>query len=388
MSNTNFTFPIGYHKFHKDQLFNYQLNRWHSFGYLQLENVKNVGQKIKTFADWKREMSKLAESAVSEKRYTEAAFFYRAAEFFTFLNDSEKAFLYDKFVEYFYKAFAKDDIKRFAVPYKETSLPAIKISANANNRNGIIVMHGGFDSFIEEFYSWMRFFADNGYDVIAFEGPGQGAARKKYGLALDYQWEKPAMSVLDYFNLNDVTWLGISMGGYFCFRAAAFEPRIKRVIASGIAYDYMQFTNKAGQLMMNLFFKHLRNFSNKFTLKKMAKDGMHAWSIGNLMYITDENSPMDAFDVIKQFNAENLHSEMVKQDALILTGRNDRFIPFKMHKMQVKALTNARSVTARIFTKEEHAQNHCQVGNIGLALNEMVKWINEVSHKTLHAAEL
>ena len=32
-----------------------------------------------------------------------------------------------------------------------------------------------------------------------------------------------------------------------------------------------------------------------------------------------------------------------------------------MHDMQVKALTNAESLTGRLFTKEEHAQNHCQI---------------------------
>jgi hypothetical protein len=69
----------------------------------------------------------------------------------------------------------------------------------------------------------------------------------------------------------------------------------------------------------------------------------------------------------------------VRQDVLILTGREDHFIPFKMHDMQVKALTNARSVTGRVFTREEQAQNHCQIGNVGLAIDVMVKWIEEKS---------
>ena len=89
----------------------------------------------------------------------------------------------------------------------------------------------------------MRYFSDYGYEVIAFEGPGQGEALRKNGLILDYAWEKPAKALIDYFDLEDVTWLGISMGGWFCFRAAAFEPRIGRVIASSIAFDYMQAYN-------------------------------------------------------------------------------------------------------------------------------------------------
>ena len=88
---------------------------------------------------------------------------------------------------------------------------------------------------------------------------------------------------------------------------------------------------------------------------------------------------MDAFEVMMELNAENLHSEMVKQDVLILTGRNDHFIPFRAHDMQIKALTHAKSITARVFTKETHAHNHCQIGNIGLALDIMGKWIKEKS---------
>ena len=379
MSKLKFTFPVGYHKFHEDQLFNFQLNRWYSLGYIRFEDMKEVGQRIRAFKDWKTAMLEKAEKAKSEEGLMEAAFFYRAAEFYTFQKDPDKELLYDKFMDLFYSAFRDDEIQRFKVPYLETFMPAMKISPVRENKKGVIVMHGGFDSFVEEFYSWMRYFSDQGYEVIAFEGPGQGAALKKYRLALDYEWEKPAKAVLDYFKLNDVTWLGISMGGWFCFRAAAFEPRIKRVIASGIAFDYTQFPNILGQLIMKLFFGRFRKFTNKVTLKKMKKDGMHTWSIGNLMYITDKKTPIDAAHVAFQMNEKNIRSDLVKQDVLILTGREDHFIPFKMHNMQVKALTNAKSVTARIFTKEEQAQNHCQIGNIGLALDIIVKWIEEKS---------
>jgi hypothetical protein len=48
-----------------------------------------------------------------------------------------------------------------------------------------------------------------------------------------------------------------------------------------------------------------------------------------------------------------------------------------MHDRQVRALGNARSVTARIFMREEQAQNHCQIGNLGLALDVMLEWIQK-----------
>ena len=393
MSNgrTEIDLPVGYHAFHSEQLFNYQLNRWHSFGYARFEDMEEAGRRISDFDDWKRVMVELAERAEREGRLMNAAFYYRAAEFYTFRDDPDKEPLYHKFSELFYEVFGGGGLERFDVPYVGSFLPALRLRAAAGSgtagdgevgaggeagaAKGVIVMHGGFDSYIEEFYSWMLYLSNHGYDVVAFEGPGQGAARKRHGLALDYRWEKPAKAVLDHFSLEDVTWLGISMGGYFCFRAAAFEPRISRVIASGIAYDYMQFPPKIFQWMMFLFFDHLRDFSNRLTIKKMQKDGMHRWTLENLMYITDTETPMDAFDVARELNADNLHSELVEQDVLILTGRDDHFIPFKMHRMQVEALTSARSVTERVFTKETEAQNHCQNGNFGLALKEMTEWI-------------
>ncbi len=372
------TFPVGYHEFHKDQLFNYQLNRWHSLGYARYEDIREVGQKIKNFEDWKVEMLNLAEKALSEGRLMNAAFYYRAAEFYVFHGDPDKELLYDRFIELFYRVFQNDPIERFKIPYEKKYLPAMRIPA-LNDKKGTIVMHGGFDSLIEEFYSMMRYFSEHGFEVVAFEGPGQGAALRKYGVALNHEWEKPTKAILDYFKLNDVTLFGISMGGWFCFRAAAFEPRIKRVIALGIAFDYLKFGNVIVQKLISFLSRHLREFTDSSIAKQIKKGGIEAWKHSNLMYITMKEKPIESIDVALELNAENLHSELVKQDVLILTGREDHYIPFRMHDLQVKALTNAKSVTDRVFTREEQAQNHCQIGNIGLAMDVMVKWIEEKS---------
>jgi hypothetical protein len=235
-----FDFPVGYNTFNPVKIINFQLNRWYSLGYARLEDVKSAGEQIKTFDDWKQVMTSLAEKAASEERWINAAFYYRAAEFFVLPSDPDKELLYDRFSDTFYhRAFAGEPIERHRVPYKGAYLPALRIPAAQGPAQGSVVIHGGFDSFIEEWYSCATVFAAQGYDVIMFEGPGQGAALKKSGLPLSHEWEKPVGAVLDNFGLDNVTLLGISMGGWMCFRAAAFEPRITRVIASSIAFDYM-----------------------------------------------------------------------------------------------------------------------------------------------------
>lgn len=163
-------------------------------GYAKFEDFVEAGKKIKTFADWKREMLILAENALEEQKLLRAAIYYRAAEFYTLEEGPEKQQLYDKFNTLFYKAIENDNVQRFTIPYEGSFLPAMKIPPSGRAR-GTIVIQGGFDSFIEEFYSMMRFFAQYGYEVIGFEGPGQGAARRKYDLALDLEWERPASAV-------------------------------------------------------------------------------------------------------------------------------------------------------------------------------------------------
>jgi pimeloyl-ACP methyl ester carboxylesterase len=320
-------------------------------------------------------MLKLADIAVSEDRFKNAAFYYRAAEFFTTREDPDKEILYDKFIDHFNIAFQSDEIERFEVPCGDSCLPAMRIGSAGDESKGTVILHGGFDSFIEELYLMMQYFADLGYEVIAFEGPGQGGARKKYGLAFNHEWEKPTKAILDYFSLDDVTLIGVSMGGWLCLRAAAFEPRVKRVIAWSVSFDVLQYTNVVGQRIANLLFVHFRNWVNNAMVKKMKKDLQYSWFINNLMYMTNQHTPMDGMGVLLQLNEKNLSSSSITQDVLILTGRKDHMIPFKMHRLQVKALTNARSVTERVFTAEDDAQNHCQIGNTGLALEEMSNWI-------------
>jgi pimeloyl-ACP methyl ester carboxylesterase len=374
-----FDFPVGYHTFHTIKIINFQLNRWYSLGYARLEDLKIAGGQIQTFDDWKQVMTALAEKAESENRWINAAFYYRAAEFFVLPSDPDKELLYTRFSDiFYYKAFAGEPIERRWVPYEGSRLPVLRIPAAKGPAKGSIVIHGGFDSFIEEWYSCATFFVAQGYDVIMFEGPGQGAALKKYGLLLTHEWEKPVKAILDHFALDDVTLLGISMGGWMCFRAAAFEPRIKRVIASGIAFDYLQIPPLPIQMLAGFLLRFPRLMDYLAGLK-MKASYQERWGINNLMYITNNPSPVGASEVLLRFNEKNQHPELVKQDVLILTGSEDHFIPLKMHYKQINALKNARSVTARIFTRDEQGQNHCQVGNMGLALGVMLKWIEEKS---------
>ena len=102
---------------------------------------------------------------------------------------------------------------------------------------------------------------------------------------------------------------------------------------------------------------------------------MEVWNISHLMYVTDLDEPMAALDFAFSMNEENLHADRVKQDVLVLASREDHFVPYRLHEEGLNRLTSARSVTSNVFTRRDHAQNHCQIGNMGLALEVMKEWI-------------
>lgn len=369
-------FPVGYFAFNKNQAYNYQLNRWHSLGLINYDDIQSSCFHIKTFEDWKTQMTKLAEQAESEGRLLNSAFYYRAAEFYS-INESnaDKIQFYDKFATLFYRAISLDSIERTFIPYMDNFLiPILKVRAQGHCL-GTIIIHGGFDSFIEEFYHIMKAFSDIGYDVIGFEGPGQGHMLLKQGVPLDYQWEKPVSTIIDYYNLNKVTLFGLSMGGWFCLRASAYEPRIKNVIASGHAVDYSRIPPAFARWLMIFFIKNYRSYTANSFCKIANKGGIKGWQVSNLAHITGME-PLESFEYSLNLNADNLSCHRIKQNVLYLTGRHDHFVPFKMHAQQLALLTNAHSLTDRVYTKKEHADNHCQIGNVKLMLDDIIRWLS------------
>jgi hypothetical protein len=79
--------------------------------------------------------------------------------------------------------------------------------------------------------------------------------------------------------------------------------------------------------------------------------------------------------MIAQFKTADVSASII-QDVLLLAGSEDHYVPVEQWHRQIRMLENARSITARLFTRSESAQNHCQVGNYGLALSTIVNWLD------------
>lgn len=366
--------PLGYQSFHRETFFNYQLNRLHGLGYARHSDLLQAAAQIKTRDDYVRVFESLAAQAKTEHRLQNAAFYLRAAEFFVEPTSPAKNDIYRDFRETFDAAFAHEGICRHEVPYRGGFLPAMTLPFDKAQTTETILIFGGFDSLIEEFFVIWKTLAAAGYRVIAFEGPGQGGGLRLYGHTFDHDWEKPTAAMLDYFDLSEATLIGISMGGYWALRAAAFEPRIQRVVSWSPVYDWLEQIPGFAQTLLRQLLKW-EGMMNASIRLRMRLFPVLDHAIRQAMYMMQKDQPMDAVRWMLGMNRWHLCSDRVMQDVLLLGGENDAFQPVKLLQKQQQALTNARSVTARIFTRAEHADMHCQMGNLNLALTEIDTWL-------------
>ena len=365
--------PVGFQRFHRRRFFNYQLNRAHSLGYAHAHELRDAAANIRNQSESVDVFSRLSTAAEAEGRLRNAASYQRIAEFFTPPRSPSKVLTYERYRGLFDRGFVDAGIVRHEVPYWNSWLPAYRYPA-VGASVGTVLVHGGFDSLIEEFFAIWQRIAMAGFDVLAFDGPGQGGARALSGLTFDHDWEQPVGAVLDYFGVRSAALVGISMGGYWALRAAAFEPRIDRVVSWPPVYDWLLRAPAPLRSAARAMLKRRRFMNWSIRVRTRLVPTLKV-IIDQAVYLVDGTEPMDAVDWFLGMKPDHLHSERVTQDVLLMSGENDSFQPPALTRAQAGALTSARSVKTRTFTAAEHADQHCQMGNLELACDVLTRWL-------------
>ena len=132
--------------------------------------------------------------------------------------------------------------ERVQIPYEGTHLYGILRKPRGVERPPIVVMCMGLDSAKEEMDAYESVFLARGLATLAFDGPGQGEA--EYELRIRGDYEAPVKAVVDFVETrSDVDasriglW-GVSLGGYYASRAAAFEKRVRACISLSGPFDW------------------------------------------------------------------------------------------------------------------------------------------------------
>lgn len=147
--------------------------------------------------------------------------------------------------------------ERVLIPYEDKHLAGNLRKPAGAVRPPVVVMCMGLDSTKEEMESNESIFLARGMATLAFDGPGQGEGEYDFAIRGDY--EAPVKAVLDFLegrgdvDATRVGLWGVSLGGYYAPRAAAFEKRAKACIALSGPFDWIEFFDRLPELTRHTF---------------------------------------------------------------------------------------------------------------------------------------
>ncbi len=243
--------------------------------------------------------------------FLRASNYYRSAEFFLDPDDPRRLPVFEKSRTTFWRFVELSGlcVERVRIPYEGTTLPGYfyRVDDSRTPRRTLLSL-GGFDTTGEELYFFTAAAAvQRGYNVLTFEGPGQGEPLLVQHLPARPDYEVPVGTALDYLltrpdvDHERIALMGSSLGGYYAPRAAAFEPRIKALISHGVFYDWWATQTKTkpvlglvvGQLKSALAVQGLLGTAMRFNSELR-------WSVKTAMWVLGAQNPVELIHAIQR----------------------------------------------------------------------------------------
>jgi cephalosporin-C deacetylase-like acetyl esterase len=321
-------------------------------------------------------------SISAREAFQRACNYYRTCEFFLHGNPKDPRIMESWRLsrDSFQKAakLMEHPIEVIKIPYEETTLPGYFLRPDESVKpRKTLIIQTGFDGTAEELYFTRAFFAlKRGYNVLLFEGPGQGGALREQHLFFRTDWENVVTPVVDYalsrkeVDPDRLALMGISMGGYLVPRAAAFEHRLAAIIANPGSGDlYVQDRAQLPGLRSH------PDESNEYLRQAMDKSMGFRWFINNGMFATDTASPVEFLLFWSQYELGELATK-IKTNTLCVVSKEDHVVDYKRLQQFYDDLQCSK--TLLLFTREEAASDHCQMGALAVSSSRIYDWLDDV----------
>ena len=278
-------------------------------------------------------------------------------------------------------------LSRHSIPYGDGALSAIRWDADPADRArfpdapGTLVMMNGFDGYAEEIMGFAEYFPSRPFDIIVFDGPGQGHTALA-GMPLEPQWERPTNAVMDYFGLESAAALGVSFGGYLVMRAAAHCPRISHVVAFDMMYRLLDGLTMPLPRPLRPIVASVVERARPAPLIDAAMsiapraNADLAWKLQQARHLTGLVRPSEVLRALGAFTMEPLEG-LIRQPCLVMAGDADQYVPFERLSDVRRILAGAASLDVRVFREAEDPDmaQHCQIGDPHRAFAIMGDWL-------------
>lgn len=335
-------------------------------------------------------------TVTAREAYYRAATYYRTAEFFLHGNPADPRIVatWQKSRDAFRAALALDTVpyEIVAIPYGNATLPGYFYKVdNSGKARPLLIVQTGFDGCQEELHPYATEGLKRGYNVLTFEGPGQGGVIRVQHLPFRADWENVITPVIDYavsrpdVDENRIALWGISLGGYLAPRGASSEHRIKALIADAGTYDvgqnFLHGMQKAGGPVANMTRKELQEWLrsdpagfNEGIRAEMEKSTITRWLNEQGMFAFNKRSPALFWAEYMDFSLEG-RAENITCPTLVTASTKDQFDP---GMVQAKELYDHLDCGKKmvIYSDEFGAQYHCQMGAFAQSFAGKFDWLD------------
>ncbi len=268
------------------------------------------------------------------------------------------------------------------LPFEGGTLPVhfIAPAGESGSRPTLLIM-SGYDGTAEECYFHCGHAAlERGWNVLLFDGPGQtGFRRFAPESVLRPHFESAVQAVVDHALARPevdparLALYGISLGGYFATRGAAFEPRVKALVANSPVVDIhayllamMGFDPEA--MPEDLPLDAIPEVPDEALSPELKLATVNLCVRYGRPSLAAVGRHLREFDVTGELGR-------IRCPVLGLAGADEG--AETLRQMEVFARSVAGPVTTRVFTREEGAAGHCQFGNLALSAAVVCDWLEE-----------
>jgi alpha-beta hydrolase superfamily lysophospholipase len=254
-------------------------------------------------------------------------------------------------------------LQRVEIPYElGQSLPAYFVHPSAGRSDEpspCVVFFDGLDITKElQFLRGVEELSRRGIATLVVDGPGNGETIRLRGLALRHDCEVAGTAAYEYLasradvDESRIAVMGISLGGYFASRCAAFEPRFAAMVAWGAIWDYHDRWSRRvealGALPMSVPLTHI------------------CWALG-----------VETIDAALHTLSDWRLAAVVGQiemPALILHGGHDQQVPMTDAQALLDGMS-ASDKTLLVYPEDTPGAEHCQLDSPAPAMHDIADWL-------------